>query len=295
MTVVASTNSMLLAPQKIVQKTLITIAITILFSFISSGALFEWYQQSRQAEASEILEIDSSILGEKRRVLIHLPKNYNKSKTYPVLYVLDGSSQDFRMAAIIEILNYTELVPEMIIVGIPNTDRNRDLTPHYILQETNGESLGQGNTFLDFLEKELLPKITDTYPANGYAMLAGHSRAALFTYYAAMERSDLFDTYFCFSPAFWRDESAIVKRARELYAISLPQNNVFMSMGTAENDKMKSAYEEMIQLLEDQDTSMFRHFYTQDAHHQDNLYFSTPRAMVEWAKTYPPTYQTENQ
>lgn len=268
------------------QKTLLTIVITILFSFITSGALFEWYQQNRQSQASEILEINSAVLGEKRQVLIHLPFNYDASKKYPVLYVLDGSSQDFRMSAVIEILNYAELVPEMIIVGVPNTNRNRDLTPHYIFQETNSESLGQGNVFLDFIEKELMPKIAATYPINGYTLLAGHSRAALFTFYASMERTALFDAYLCFSPAFWRDDSAIIKRAREQYTISSPSGRIFMSMGTKENDKMKSAYEEMINLLDHQKTSGHQYFYTKNADHQNNLYFSTPQVMIEWAKAY---------
>ena len=36
----------------------------------------------------------STILGQERELIIHLPSAYDPLKRYPVLYVLDGSSQD---------------------------------------------------------------------------------------------------------------------------------------------------------------------------------------------------------
>ena len=60
---------------------------------------------------------------------------------YPVTYVLDGESQFLNTYSAIDYLSSSALgndnMPRTIVVGIPNKNRNRDLTP------TKG-ILGQG-------------------------------------------------------------------------------------------------------------------------------------------------------
>ena len=248
--------------------------------------IVEVMDQMDQPEADAIEEIHSDILGESRKILIHFPRNYDPAKKYPTLYVLDGSSQDFRMAALAEILNVAEVVPEMIVVGIPNTDRNRDLTPHYILKDTDGNVYGQGDRFLSFVEQEVIPLIESKYPTNGYRMFAGHSRAGLFAFYTYLEKPQVFDAYFCLSPAFWRDDSIIIDKTKALMTDNRDLSKfIFMSLGTEENDKMRSAYNEMTLLL-DANTLLkyFLHRYMPKANHGNNLYYSTPIALKLWSE-----------
>jgi predicted alpha/beta superfamily hydrolase len=75
--------------------------------------------------------IKSSILSEGRKVVVHLPASYNTSgNAYPVLYLLDGTSAFLlEMIAITTRLRNDRNAPEMIIVAIENTDRNRDMMP----------------------------------------------------------------------------------------------------------------------------------------------------------------------
>lgn len=268
------------------KKTILTILITTILTALIVLSIFEIIAQQNQLEADVLVEIDSEVLDEKRTILIHLPRGYDEAIKYPVLYVLDGSSQDFRMSRIAEMLNIAEVVPEMIIVGIPNVDRNRDLTPHYIYQETDGDVWGQGDKFLSFITDELAPYIESNYPTNGYQMLAGHSRGGLFAFYAYMENPTAFDSYFCFSPAFWRDGSIIIDKANDL----APSNTfIYMSLGTAENDKMKGAYDAMTQLLGNSTQSGLIHQYTPGANHGNNLFYSTPIALKLWAEVYMET------
>ena len=68
----------------------------------------------------------------------------------------------------------------MIVVGIPNTNRGRDLTPTEVdIDFFTGDSIqyvsGGGNIFLDFIEKELIPYIDETYPTTPYRTFVGHS------------------------------------------------------------------------------------------------------------------------
>ncbi|HVS30034.1 MAG TPA: alpha/beta hydrolase-fold protein [Thermoanaerobaculia bacterium] len=76
------------------------------------------------------IRIDSKILGETRTVLVRTPPSYaTGARTYPVLYMTDGETQLAHTAATADFLVRNGRMPEVIIVGITNTDRPRDLTP----------------------------------------------------------------------------------------------------------------------------------------------------------------------
>lgn len=87
------------------------------------------------AANSEVIQrsLHSAILGEDRPFIVHLPQTYSTrtDQRYPVLYVLDGTSQDGHTAAAAAELARSSLMPEVIVVGIPNTrgNRPRDQTP----------------------------------------------------------------------------------------------------------------------------------------------------------------------
>ncbi len=96
--------------------------------------------------------IYSKLLHEKREIWIHLPGSANgslfKSQRYPVVYLLDGDAHFYSVAGMIHQLseiNGNTLFPEMIVVGIPNTDRMRDLTPTHSPTGYTGDSTGVGN------------------------------------------------------------------------------------------------------------------------------------------------------
>lgn len=267
------------------KKTLLTVLITMVIMMIAGVALLEVIDQMDQQNADVQEEINSDILGEQRTLLIHLPSEYDPSQKYPVMYVLDGTSQDFRMASIVETLNRAEVVQAMIIVGIPNTDRNRDLTPHYILQDTDGEIFGEGDQFLSFITDEVIPFIESKYPVSQHRMLAGHSRAGLFTFYAYLEQPAVFDALFCFSPAFWRDDSIILEKAEAFYSsIRKESPFIFLSLGTEENDKMRKAYAAMTNFLDGKVIENVVHTYTPEANHGNNLFYSSPIALKKWGE-----------
>lgn len=265
------------------KKSIITILATMLVTTIMVIAIFEIIAQTDQPEADALIEIESKVLSENRELLIHLPLGFNPAKRYPIMYVLDGASQDFRIAGIAEILNRADIVEKFIIVGIPNTNRNRDLTPHYIYQETDGQELGKGDRFLDFLTTEVIPFVESRYLVKN-RMLAGHSRAGLYTFYAYLEKPEVFDAIFCFSPAFWRDDMIILEKTQQFYSSIVKYNPyIFMSLGTEENEKMKHAYDSMVKHLSKKNVGNLIHTYTEEANHNNNLFYSSPLALKKWA------------
>lgn len=139
------------------------------------------------AQSNSLIQtnIHSTIMAEERRVIIHLPRNYSKdsAQKYPVMYVLDGTSQDDHTADKITVLSDAGLVPAAIVVGLPNTrgNRERDQTPPFMRRDVNDEKspYGIGDRFLSFIEKELIPFIDSGYGTSGYRTLTGNSKGGI--------------------------------------------------------------------------------------------------------------------
>lgn len=146
--------------------------------------------------------IHSIILGEDRTLLIRLPEDYNKSdKKYPVLFKLDGDKGVFlhTVSAVRYLVDMTDKIPDHIIVGIENTDRNRDMEP------------GKGaDNFIKFIGTELLPLIEKNYRTNGFNIMCGQSYSALFAGYLFLKEPELFHGFILASFGLYKDSLAIM-------------------------------------------------------------------------------------
>ena len=87
-------------------------------------------QESVPFTIAHEVTLSSTILEKARTILVSLPADYDATTTtYPVLYLLDGRQNMMHVAGSIEILSRTGQLPQMITVGIPSINRERDLTP----------------------------------------------------------------------------------------------------------------------------------------------------------------------
>lgn len=148
--------------------------------------------------------IQSEILKETRKILIHLPDGYNDSnKRYPVLYRLDGDTELLlETISTVNRLTYSdEITPEMIIVAIENTQRFRDMWPTNTKYNPEPDIAG-AKYFLAFIEKELIPYIKNNYRTNQERILCGQSLSGIFTNYAFLSKPALFNSYIISSGAF---------------------------------------------------------------------------------------------
>src|SRR5687767_11622017 len=126
--------------------------------------------------------IKSGVLGEERTILVRTPPGYERNDLrYPILYMTDGDAHLLHTSGTVSFLARNGRMPEMIIVGITNTDRTRDLTPTRVSSMTlpNGTmqfpTSGGADKFLKFIETELIPQVEAKYRAQPYRVLAGHS------------------------------------------------------------------------------------------------------------------------
>ena len=179
-----------------------------------------------QITIGHIDSLKSDILGETRKIWVHLPQNYQEGKKYPVLYVLDGPGHFHSVTGLIERLsaNGTAVLPKMIVIAIPNTNRSRDLIPtHADVDYRTGNKLqyesGGGSAFLDFIEHELIPYVDSTYPTSSYRTYVGHSFGGLSVIHALTTRTHLFDNYLAIDPSFWWDNMAYLETVDSLLSV----------------------------------------------------------------------------
>ena len=103
------------------------------------------------------LTLKSSVLGEERTILVRTPAGYDgNSLKYPVLYMTDGDAHIGHTASTIEFLARNGRMSEMIVVGIVNTDRTRDLTPSKAVGPNAAQfpTAGGADNFLKFIATE---------------------------------------------------------------------------------------------------------------------------------------------
>tara|TARA_R110002051_G_scaffold63132_5_gene114971 strand:- start:97704 stop:98489 length:786 start_codon:yes stop_codon:yes gene_type:complete len=226
--------------------------------------------------------IESKVLLEKRELIIKKPENYKKDKKYPVVYVLGGNSLTYTVANDTDLLNRVGNISEVIVVGITGIDqktRQRDLTPPFLKQDLDqiDSSLGKADNFLKYIETEVIPFIEKNYNTNTKRTIIGHSREGLFVMYSLMVKTNLLETRIALSPALWREDNRFVKRF-EKYVAENPNlsSNLFMSMGEAEVDKMKSAFNLTVDILKDKNLQnlKWQFFYMPNATHETNHYLT---------------------
>jgi predicted alpha/beta superfamily hydrolase len=181
--------------------------------------------------------ITSAVLGEERTILVRTPAAYETNTVkYPVFYMTDGDAHIGHTASTIEFLARNGHISELIVVGITNTDRTRDLTPTKPAA-TGGENnqlatAGGADKFLKFIETELIPEVEKRYRTQPYRILAGHSLGGLFVVHTMISRPGLFNSYVAVSPSLQWDNQVVVKRAEEFFKNHKEFNaTLFMSLG----------------------------------------------------------------
>jgi predicted alpha/beta superfamily hydrolase len=172
----------------------------------------------------KIDSLHSHILGEERKIWVYLPEGAkDTSKRFPVIYLLDGDGNFATVAGIARYLTESLTGPEVIVVGILNTDRMRDLTPTHSLLEPGGhqepalKTSGGGEKFTAFIQKELIPHIDSLYPAAPFKMLIGHSLGGLTVMNIAINHAGMFNSYIAIDPSMWWDKQKLLNQARDVF------------------------------------------------------------------------------
>lgn len=161
------------------------------------------------------VKLKSTTLNEERTIYIHLPDNYSEDqKSFPVLYLMDAETNFKPVCGVVDILCRSSFIPGMIVIGIPNTDRMRDLTPTHDREFHIG---GGGDNFIQFIREELIPFIDKNYKTEAFRILEGHSIGGLFTMYLLISDPSLFDAYIVVSPSMYWDQQIMLSKIESFF------------------------------------------------------------------------------
>lgn len=168
----------------------------------------------------ETFTVQSTALGEMRRINVYTPPGYAAGRTrYPVLYMPDGGvEEDFpHVAATVDSAVRAGEMRPMIVVGIENTQRRRDMTgPTEVERDRRiAPVVGGSAAFRRFIAAELMPEVRRRYRTTREKAIIGESLAGLFVAETFFTQPDLFDTYIALSPSLYWNGEALVRTAAE--------------------------------------------------------------------------------
>lgn len=142
----------------------------------------------------DIKYIDSKLMGDKRMFYVYLPENYSHEKKYPVIYMTDGSTDNFQVAkSYINALSQGSfnIIPESILVSIVHKSRNEELY-----------NVNSGTYFTEYLFQELIPFIDSSYSTSGFNTMIGHSNGAEYNHKLMLREDNPFRGFISLSTSF---------------------------------------------------------------------------------------------
>lgn len=189
--------------------------------------------------------IYSKILNEKRKIWVYVPEKPKFQKldtieTYPVVYLLDGYSNFHSVSGMLKRMghiNQGAFFPKMIVVGVLNTNRWRDLTPNKgdkndprlsndILQNSGG-----GENFISFIENELIPFVDSKYPTKNYRTFMGHSLGGLTVMNTFIKHNNIFDSYAAIDPSMkWAKEKLLGEIKNKRFGEEFLNKKLFLAI-----------------------------------------------------------------
>ena len=198
--------------------------------------------QDNRIVLGTIDSIYSSVLQEERKIWIYRPGGEDSlylPRHYPVLYLLDGDAHFASVSGLVDQLsrqNGNTVLPEMIIVGILNTDRTRDLTPTHSEHEYYADSIqlqhsGGGENFYRFITTELAPHIDSLLPTLPYRIFTGHSFGGLTVMNTLVHHPGFFSSYIAIDPSmWWHGKKLLGETAGEWEKNNFPQTRLYLGI-----------------------------------------------------------------
>lgn len=205
--------------------------------------------------------LNSEKFGEEVTVQVSLPDTYDHSDSfsYPLLVVLDGSTQFSHVASGVHFYSTYAVIPEMIVVGISTQNRLAYFT-HTEPDALTGRS-GRADSLTNFLQDELLTTLNKKFRVAPYYVISGHSLSGLYTSYLAVSGKSVFNAAISISPSLWWDESVLVREYKNNDENKLRKPfRWFLSMASEPNE-MPEAFNAMLLALKNKPKPQLHYSY----------------------------------
>lgn len=222
------------------EKLLITI---LLLSIVSCGQNKEQIKKGNPKpdygiQIGLIDTLNSKILNQERQLIIYIPESAKdpkkKREKYPVVYLLDGEDNFVPFVGMLKQyseMNDTKILPEMIVVGIPNIDFNSRMMDFTPTTEGNPEQYGGGDKFLEFIQVELFPYIEQNYAGSKNRTIIGHSFGGLAVMNALTTHQEMFTNYLLIDGSLYFDNQLFLNSPKySLKGKNLKDKNLYVGI-----------------------------------------------------------------
>jgi predicted alpha/beta superfamily hydrolase len=224
-----------------------------LYSIFGEASRFSMPKQTLTGNIKRHRAFPSKILGNRRDVLVYLPRGYRRfsRRRYPVLYLQDGqnvfdaatsfSGVEWGVDEAAERLIKENLIEPLIVVAVANTGEQRidEYAPTRGVIDAKAKrkkrSKGLARKYGHFLMDELKPYIDRKYrtnPGAEFTGLGGSSLGGLVTFAIGILYPQVFGRLMVMSPSIWWDNFAIYRLVDSIQ--QKPPLKVWLDIGTAE-------------------------------------------------------------
>lgn len=267
--------------------------LIITFSFLTLliGCINK-VQQNDPIPTHETFIITSNIVNEDRVINVWIPEEYSlQQNALPVLYMADGGiKEDFpHIANTLEKLIRAQKIKPILLVGIENTQRRRDLTGVTTVDKDKeiAPVVGGSPYFRRFIVDELIPEINKKYNTTNEKGIMGESLAGLFVIETFIETPDIFDFYIAFDPSLWWNNQYLVKNAEKLlFQNSFTTTKKLWFAGSAATD-ISLHTQQLAKILESSKPNNLTWKYQDEPQEQHHTIFrSTKEEALIWILNY---------
>jgi len=238
-------------------RTILITALTLLISYsVIADEISEPVISSSPLSFGSTIDFPSTYLKEKQNIHIYLPQGYKQAADhirYPVIYTLDGWALSQTVSGVVNHLGNTASMPKAIVVAI-NSENEFEFGPELYTSKSgwgedptvrlDGFSGGQADTYLSFLQQELIPYIDRQYRTNHFKVLIGMSPTATFALHTFWKSPELFDAHFLFAATDvlgmgYTPETTFVDKIAESLAKN-PDRKGYLYIASAQREAIKN-------------------------------------------------------
>ena len=263
--------------------------------FVIFVLLFSAFANAQEPDTIPLYQsftIVSKQLNETRVLNIFTPESYeNNSDTLPVLYMLDGGiKEDFpHIATTIDKLIKAKNIPPIILVGIENTQRRRDLTGLTLVDADKkiAPVVGQSQNFRNFIKEELFAEINKRYRTTSIKAIIGESLAGLFIMETLLSDADMFDYYIAMDPSLWWNNAALVKSADAFHSNTFASPKKLWFAGSATKEIYVHT-ESLARIFKNKPIENLQYYYSPEPKEEHGTIFrATKEKALIWTLGHP--------
>lgn len=240
----------------------------------------------------ETFIIESKIIGEDRTINVWVPEGYKtNSDSLPVMYMTDGGvDEDFpHIANTLSELIIQNRIKPLILVGIENTQRRRDLTGFTEVEEDKeiAPVIGGAEKFRTFIKDELFPEINNRYKTTNEKSIIGESLSGLFVIETFLLTPEMFNNYIAFDPSLWWNNNYLVRTAKE-HLEEFPSDEKRIWFAGSNTIEISPSTKKLATILETENRSNIKWEYTYEPKETHSTIFrATKEKALIWILNKP--------